>query len=281
MFKSTKCTRSFQRKHVLQFGLEIVELEEKGNMPIVTGVCCMFCVYHGWDVKLTSCKCMLIDNIHISKAPFIKQHYLLHLKQHAETWEEYNELSIDDKKVYFDGKVKRANTMHMYIALTRRPSALLSLLIVDVIIKELFYPDDNQILVGIDEVDDEDEEDHHMNMEDGSTHRSNSFFIIHICINDVLSNLHLVVIQMFEQHTAKNIFNLIAHFLDALRSATTIWHAKFMSMSTEGENRMIGCHHGVVTRFEQTVKFPVLRIWCVPHHIDIVIKNAVALPQDG
>ncbi len=165
MFKSTKCTRSFQRKHVLQFGLEIVELEEKGNMPIVTGVCCMFCVYHGWDVKLTSCKCMLIDNIHISKAPFIKQHYLLHLKQHAETWEEYNELSIDDKKVYFDGKVKRANTMHMYIALTRRPSALLSLLIVDVIIKELFYPDDNQILVGIDEVDDEDEEDHHMNME--------------------------------------------------------------------------------------------------------------------
>jgi hypothetical protein len=116
---------------------------------------------------------------------------------------------------------------------------------------------------------------------DGSTHRSNSFFIIHICINDVLSNLHLVVIQMFEQHTAKNIFNLIAHFLDALRSATTIWHAKFMSMSTEGENRMIGCHHGVVTRFEQTVKFPVLRIWCVPHHIDIVIKNAVALPQDG
>jgi hypothetical protein len=39
----------------------------------------------------------------------------LHLKQHAETWEEYNELSIDGKKVYFNGKVKRINTMHMYI----------------------------------------------------------------------------------------------------------------------------------------------------------------------
>jgi hypothetical protein len=116
---------------------------------------------------------------------------------------------------------------------------------------------------------------------DGSMHHSNSFFIICICINDVLSNLHLVAIQMFEQHIAKNIFNLIAHFLDALRSATTIWHAKFMSMSTEGENKMIGCHHGVVTRLEQAVKFPMLRIWCVPHHIDIVIKNVVALPQDG
>jgi len=39
------------------------------------------------------------------------------------------------------------------------------LLIIDVIIKELFDCDDNQILVGIDEVNNEDEEDHHMNME--------------------------------------------------------------------------------------------------------------------
>ncbi len=39
------------------------------------------------------------------------------------------------------------------------------MLIVDVIIKELFHPDDNQILVGVDEVDDEDKKDHHMNME--------------------------------------------------------------------------------------------------------------------
>jgi hypothetical protein len=39
------------------------------------------------------------------------------------------------------------------------------LLIVNVIIKELFHPDDNQILAGVDEVDDEDKKDHHMNME--------------------------------------------------------------------------------------------------------------------
>jgi hypothetical protein len=125
MFKSIKLTRPFQCKHVLEFSLKIVELEEKGNTPIMTGVCCMFCVYHGWNVELTSCKCMLINNIQISKSRFIKQHYLLHLKQHTETWEEYNELFVDDKKVYFDGKVKRAYMMHMYIALTRRPSALL------------------------------------------------------------------------------------------------------------------------------------------------------------
>jgi hypothetical protein len=83
----------------------------------------LFYVYHGQDVRLANCKRKPTDNIHIFKVPFIKQHYLLHLKQHyllhlkqhAKTWEEYNELSIEDKKVYFNGKVKHVNTMHVYI----------------------------------------------------------------------------------------------------------------------------------------------------------------------
>jgi hypothetical protein len=118
---------------------------------------------------------------------------------------------------------------------------------------------------------------------DGSTHRNSSFFDMRICIcvNNILSNLHLVAIPMFERHTTENIFNLIVCFLDALNGATMIWHAKLMSVSIDGENRMTGCHRGVVTRLEQAVEFPVLRIWCVSHHIDIVIKNAAALPQDG
>jgi hypothetical protein len=109
---------------------------------------------------------------------------------------------------------------------------------------------------------------------DGSTHHSSSFFDmrIRICVNDILSNLHLVAIPMFEQYTIENIFNLIARFLDALSGMTTIWHAKFMSVSIDGENNMTGCHHGIVTHFEQATKFPVLHIWCVPHEIDIVIR---------
>jgi hypothetical protein len=47
MSKLTKHTTPFQRKHALEFGLEIVELEEKGNTPIVTGVRCLFYVYRG------------------------------------------------------------------------------------------------------------------------------------------------------------------------------------------------------------------------------------------
>jgi hypothetical protein len=151
---------------VIEFSLEIVELEEKGNMRVVTGVRCLFCVYCGRDVGPASRKRKSIDNIHIFKVPFIKQHYLSHIKQHAETWEEYNELSVDGKKVYFNGKVKRINTMHMYIDTNQDAIRFtISLPIIDIIIKELFYRDDDQILAGVDEVNDEDEEDHHMNLE--------------------------------------------------------------------------------------------------------------------
>ncbi len=116
--------------------------------------------------------------------------------------------------------------------------------------------------------------------EDGNTHRSSSFFDMHIRIC-VKSNLHLIAIPMFKRHNAENIFNLITCFLDVLSCATTIWRAKLMSMSIDGENKMIGCHHAVVTRLKQVAEFPVLRIWFMSHQIDIVIKNAVALPQDG
>ncbi len=72
MSKSIKHTMPFQCKHALEFGLEIVELEEKGNMLVVTGVRCLFCVYCARDVGPMSCERKPTDNIHIFKALFIK-----------------------------------------------------------------------------------------------------------------------------------------------------------------------------------------------------------------
>jgi len=120
-------------------------------------------------------------------------------------------------------------------------------------------------------------------IKDGSTHYNSSFFDMRICINisDILFDLHLVAIPMFERHIVENIFNLIACFLDALSGVTTIWCAKFMFVSTDGKNTMIGCHRGIVIRLEQATEFSVLCIWCVSHHIDIVIKNVATLPQHG
>jgi hypothetical protein len=42
---------------------------------------------------------------------------------------------------------------------------IISLLIIDVIIKELFYRDNNQIITNVDEFNNKVKEDHHMNME--------------------------------------------------------------------------------------------------------------------
>jgi len=352
---------TFQHKHALEFGLEILELEEKGNMLVVTSVHCLLCVYCRQYFGSTSHKHKPIDNIHVFKAPFIEQHYLSHLKQHAETWEEYNEISVD-------GKVKHTNIMHMSINTSQDAIRFIISLSIVHVIKKLFYLDNDQIFVDIDE----DEEDHHMNMErihkkakkkialkhntmkffklnednemytvevlnnmrlfvmidyvkcdmlfwqttvvirqakdrlkvqslgginnhnvgqyvralvttnlnkivdllpqplvwvfwvirDGSTHYSSSFFDMRICIyvDGILSNLHLVAIPMFEWHIVENIFNLIACFLDALNGVTMIWHVKLVSVSTDGENTMIGCHCGILIRFEQAAEFSMLCI---------------------
>lgn len=80
MSMSTKCTTSFQRKNVLEFGLKIVELKRKGNTSVVTGVHYLFYVYHGRDVKPATRKRKSTNNIHIFKVLFIKQHYLSYLK---------------------------------------------------------------------------------------------------------------------------------------------------------------------------------------------------------
>ncbi len=71
MFKSTKRTTLFQHKHALEFGFEIVELEEKGNMSVMIGVHCLFCMYYGQNVKSVSRKRKPTNNIHIIKMLFI------------------------------------------------------------------------------------------------------------------------------------------------------------------------------------------------------------------
>ncbi len=67
---------------------------------------------------------------------------------------------------------------------------------------------------------------------DSSTHRGQSFFdlCVYICFRGRLLNLHLVVIPMFDRHTAGNIFNMLVKFLDALYGK---WRAKLIGMSSD------------------------------------------------
>ncbi|CAK9863106.1 unnamed protein product [Sphagnum jensenii] len=89
---------------------------------------------------------------------------------------------------------------------------------------------------------------------------------IRICVEGVLYNLHMVLIPFFERHMAVNYVKLIKTMLDTL---CPDWRSKL-----NGENMMTGRHGGIVTLLEKECNNPVLRIWCVPHQLDIVVKNA-------
>jgi hypothetical protein len=94
---------------------------------------------------------------------------------------------------------------------------------------------------------------------------------IRICVEGVLYNLHMVLVPFFERHLAVNYVELIKTMFDTL---CPNWRSKLISISSDGENTMTGRHGGVVTLLEKECNNPVLRIWCVPYQLDIVVKNA-------
>jgi len=115
---------------------------------------------------------------------------------------------------------------------------------------------------------------------DGSAHYGQFFFdlCVRVCYRSELVNLHLVAMPMFERHSAINIFNMIAKFMDALYIK---WCAKLIGVSTYSENTMTSRHVGVVTRLVNYADNNVLRIWCAQHQIDIVVKATVEGINNG
>jgi hypothetical protein len=70
---------------------------------------------------------------------------------------------------------------------------------------------------------------------------------------------------------AVNYVKLIKTMFDTL---CPDWRSKLISINSDGENTMTNRHGGVVTLLEKECNNLVLRIWCVSHQLDIVVKNA-------
>jgi hypothetical protein len=68
-----------------------------------------------------------------------------------------------------------------------------------------------------------------------------------------------------------NMFNMLVKFLDALHQP---WRATLIGTSSDGKNTMTRRHGGFVTRIVPRAENNVLRVWCVPHQIDIVVKSS-------
>ncbi len=115
---------------------------------------------------------------------------------------------------------------------------------------------------------------------DNNTQCGQSFFNLCLCTCYYcdLMNLHLVVVPMFERHTAKNMFNMVIKFFDVLYGR---WHDKLIRMSSDGENMMTSRHFGFVMGMVRSASNKVLCVWCTPHQIDIVIKALTESILDG
>jgi hypothetical protein len=92
-----------------------------------------------------------------------------------------------------------------------------------------------------------------------------------VCFNGVLMNLHLVLVPFFQRHTAVNYVTMIKTVMNVL---CPTWNDKLISIAFDGENTMTGRTDGAVTLLERQCTNPVLRVWCVPHQLDLVVKMA-------
>jgi hypothetical protein len=128
---------------VLDFALEIVSTNAHGDVTIW----CLFCFYQGGDVVevgVAGWKRKQRNDIKYFMKPFSPFKYCSHHEgQHAASWTEYQGMSVDQKKQYFNGRIKATNTLHHHFDLDKDMyEFFIYTEIVDVIIGDLFFRDD-------------------------------------------------------------------------------------------------------------------------------------------
>jgi hypothetical protein len=138
-----KVNTPFQDLHKLAWGVELISTSGDGSVTVR----CMFCEYVGRDAAeigpTTNRKRKARSGSHYYTAPFTLAKYKSHLGQHKAAWAEYKAASIEDKKAFFDGRLKVSNTLHRYMDLsTDKLTFSVKSTIVDVIIREMFFRTD-------------------------------------------------------------------------------------------------------------------------------------------
>ncbi len=133
----------FQPGHALEYAIKVVSRDAKGNATCW----CMFCVHEGRDeVKIgqNGRKRKRMAQIKMFTALFYPHKYRSHHEsQHAESWALYQDLSKADKKQYFSSQIKPANTLHRHMTMKDDKLVFdISARIIDTIIGNLFFRDD-------------------------------------------------------------------------------------------------------------------------------------------
>ncbi|RHY01598.1 hypothetical protein DYB25_012879 [Aphanomyces astaci] len=115
---------------------------------------------------------------------------------------------------------------------------------------------------------------------DGDTHRGTTFFDVRIRFGfrGVLYNMHLIALPQFERHTAANIVNLVVKLMNALYSR---WRKKIIGVAADGEPAMTSRIQGVVTKIVEEGEIGFIRVWCIPHQMDLVVRATTEAIEQG
>ncbi|KAI9919097.1 hypothetical protein PsorP6_011424 [Peronosclerospora sorghi] len=86
------------------------------------------------------------------------------------------------------------------------------------------------------------------------------------------------VVPFFDRHIAENTVKLITTLLETV---CALWQDKIIAITTDGENTNTGWRNGVVDRLDRMATHQLMRVWCVPHQGDIVIRAATNEMDNG
>ena len=111
----------FQIQHVVEFGLLILQRDR-----ITANICsvrCQFCIYNGKENAIGEKRKRAQTDIPKDwTIPFRTSKYRdHHVSQHRGTWEAYQKLTYDQKKDYFEDKVKHNDTIEKHSAYPKGP----------------------------------------------------------------------------------------------------------------------------------------------------------------
>ncbi|KAH8969952.1 hypothetical protein BDL97_02G060000 [Sphagnum fallax] len=143
---TSKKGTSFQKAHALDFTLEIISTNAHGDVTVR----CLFCLYQGRDVVevgIAGWKHKQRSDIKYFTKPFSPfKYYSHHEGQHAASWTEYQGMSVNHKKQYFNGRIKATNMLHHHFDLDKDTyEFFICTKIVDVIIGDLFFCNDEHL----------------------------------------------------------------------------------------------------------------------------------------
>ena len=133
----------FQVGHEIEFGVRV--LHRESITEDISAVRCQFCEFHGREsIPGQKHQRQQTNRTKDWKAPFRVEYYRDHLQsQHPIRWEEYQLLSSEEKKQYFDNKVEYKDTLFRHFDLQDDKIVYhIDASIVEKVIGEMFFHSD-------------------------------------------------------------------------------------------------------------------------------------------